>query len=118
MRKVYEDQDMTMVGYYQSLLESEGVITTVKNEYASLASGEIPFTQVYPELWVSDDADYQRSVELIRSVRDSQVGGDGLSSPVSYKRSPKMLLILWPGMLIVILLLVFVLSSVIQALLQ
>jgi hypothetical protein len=117
MRKVYEDQDMTMVGYYQSLLEAEGVKTSVKNEYASLATGEIPFTQVYPELWVNDDADYQRSVDLIRTVRASQAE-DQERRPVSYKRSARMQLILWPGMLIIILLLVFVVSSIIQALLQ
>ncbi|MEO1856740.1 MAG: DUF2007 domain-containing protein [Rubritalea sp.] len=116
MRKVYEDQDMTMVGYYQSLLEDEGIQTLVKNEYASLATGEIPFTQVYPELWVTDEADYERSVDLIRSVRDSQIDGEEEKASVGYKRSVRMQLILWPGMLMVLLLLVFVLSSVIEAL--
>ena len=117
MRKVYEDQDMTMVGYYQSLLEGEGVKTVVKNEYASLATGEIPFTQVYPELWVSDDADYERSVELIRSVRDSKATEEEVRRPISYKRSAGMQLVLWLGTLLIILMLLYAASSIIQALL-
>jgi len=121
MRKVYEDQDMTMVGYYQSLLEGENIKTMVKNEYAALATGEIPFTQVYPELWVSDDADYERSVELIRSIRDSQVVEEeeenDVRRPISYKRSPGMQLVLWFGTLLIILMLLYAASSIIQALL-
>ena len=118
MCKVYEDQDMTMVGYYQSLLEEDGVKTMVKNEYAALATGEIPFTQVYPELWVSDDADYERSVELIRSLRDGKiVEEEEVRRPISYKRSAGMQLVLWLGTLLIILMLLYAASSIIQALL-
>lgn len=76
MRKVYEDQDMTMVGYYQSVLEEEGIETSIKNEYAQMAMGEVPFTQVYPELWVSNDAHYAKAVKTIKSLRDNAVVGD------------------------------------------
>lgn len=131
MRKVYEDQDMTMVGYYQSLLEGEGIKTMVKNEYASLATGEIPFTQVYPELWVSDDADYESSVELIRSLRDSPVVEEQgeqqqdqeveheqeVKRPISYQRSPGVQLVLWFGTLFIILMLLYAANLIIQALL-
>jgi hypothetical protein len=86
MRKVYEDQDMTMVGFYQSLLEDEGIETLVKNEYAQLAMGEIPFTQVYPELWVSDDSRYQDAVELIQKVRGSRLEKSSVE-PEEYPRS-------------------------------
>lgn len=60
-----------MLGYYQSLLEEAEIKTLVKNEYSQLAMGEIPFTQVYPELWVIDSEDYERALGLIRAVRDS-----------------------------------------------
>jgi hypothetical protein len=31
-----------------------------RNEYLSVASREIPFTECYPELWILNDEDYPR----------------------------------------------------------
>lgn len=105
MRKVYEDQDMTMVGYYQTVLEEDGIATAIKNEYAQLAVGEVPFTQVYPELWVSNDYDYDAAVGLIRKLRDEQLNEE--CTPVNYQRSQGMQLVMWLGMLIVAAILVW-----------
>ncbi len=114
MRKVYEDQDMTMVGYYQTVLEEDCISTSVKNEYAQLATGEIPFTQVYPELWVTEDSDYERAVELIRKLRDEQPEEE--YTPVSYKRSKGMQLVMWSGTLIVLAALMWAFCSFVQML--
>lgn len=84
MRKVYEDQNMSMVGYYRSLLEEEGIETSVRNEFAHLAAGEIPFTQVYPELWVVSESDYDKAISLIKAMRDAT--GDGEGATVEYRR--------------------------------
>jgi len=70
MRKVYYDQDATMVNYYAELLEGEGLKVMVKNLEAQFAAGEVPFQTVYPEVWVMNDEDYDRAVELIREMRD------------------------------------------------
>ena len=103
MRKVYEDQDMTMVGYYQGLLEREGIATLVKNEYAQLAMGEVPFTQVYPELWVENEVDYKAAVELIRRVREDSENKEEVL--VNYRRSWPMQLVMWFGTFLVVLIL-------------
>lgn len=106
-----------MVGYYRTMLEEQGVRTLVKNEYAQLAAGEIPFTQVYPELWVSDDSDYTSAVELIRSLRESNAQSRAEEAETVYSRSSSMQMALWIGKLIVVLLLVCVASSIIKTLL-
>ncbi|MFC5050119.1 DUF2007 domain-containing protein [Rubritalea spongiae] len=112
MRKVYEDQDMTMVGYYRTVLEEDGIQTLVKNEYAQLAAGEVPFTQVYPEIWVQNDEDYERSVELIRSLRDEN--GDEERGAVNYKRPIGMQLVIWMGTFVVVALLVWAFCGFVQ----
>ena len=103
MRKVYEDKDMTMVSYYRALLEDEGIPTLVKNEYAQLAMGEVPFTQVYPELWVDNDIDYSAAVELIRSVRDDSANEKEVL--VNYRRSKSMQAVMWIGTVMIVLIL-------------
>lgn len=70
MRKIYEHADFTMVGYYQTVLEEAGILTLVKNVGASIGTGEIPFTEVYPELWVMEDAEYDRAESLLRALRE------------------------------------------------
>lgn len=66
MRKIYENIEFTRVGNFQSILESEGIGTHIKNLGASAAAGDIPFQQVFPELWVVDDTDYERALEVLR----------------------------------------------------
>ncbi|MFC4991128.1 DUF2007 domain-containing protein [Rubritalea tangerina] len=133
MRKVYEDQDMTMVGYYQSVLQEEGVETAVKNEYAQLAAGEVPFQQVYPELWVVNDEDYEPAVALIKQLREqdapevvvgevdepeeSSEGDDMLNDvPNRYKRSTGMQVVMWLGTMVVVFLLALSLCMLVESL--
>lgn len=56
-----------MVGYYESVLEGEGIATIVRNKHLT-ASGlsEIPIPEFFPALCVVDEADYPRAMEIIR----------------------------------------------------
>ena len=78
MRKIYEYIDHSRVGHYQSILESAGIRTHIKNVGATMGMGEIPFIQLFPELWVVDDSDYDRSLEILRPYHDHefQAGSD------------------------------------------
>ena len=71
MRKVFESSDSTRVGHYQSLLESDGIETFVKNLNQSSLMGEIPFAEVYPELWIVNDADHEQALSLLESYQRS-----------------------------------------------
>ncbi|MES2658981.1 MAG: DUF2007 domain-containing protein [Verrucomicrobiota bacterium] len=70
MRLVFENIDFTIVGHMGSLLESEGIPCEIRNAGAAGLAGEIPHTQVYPELWVLDKLDEPRAREIIRAYRD------------------------------------------------
>ena len=66
MIKVFENFDFSRVGQMQSLLESHGIKTFIKNQYASSVMGEVPFVEVVPELYVLAKEDLQRARELLQ----------------------------------------------------
>jgi len=68
MIKVFEDFDLTRVGHLQSVLAAAGIDTLLKNRFMSSVMGEIPFTEVLPELWVTDERDVARARQLIDAV--------------------------------------------------
>ncbi len=70
MKLVFDHIDFTVVGHLQGLLEAEGIRTEIRNEAGSGAAGELPFTQVYPELWILDNRDEARAKALIQGYRD------------------------------------------------
>lgn len=69
MRKIYEHIEFARVGHYQSILESNGIATLIKNTGASIGTGEIPFTETFPELWVVEDSEYDRAMELLEDYQ-------------------------------------------------
>lgn len=66
MHKVYENFDLSRVGRMQSLLESNGIATFVKNQYSSGALGEIPFVEICPQLYVLEAGDVERALALLQ----------------------------------------------------
>jgi hypothetical protein len=64
---VFEDFDFSRVGQMQSLLESHGIETFLRNQFGSSVMGEVPFVEVVPQLFVLKKKDVDRAVELLRS---------------------------------------------------
>ena len=75
MIKVFEDFDYMRVGQMQSLLESHGIRTFIRNQYGSSVMGEVPFVEVVPQLFVLEPGDLQRAVELLKPDLP-EAGGD------------------------------------------
>jgi ribosomal protein L40E len=69
MIKVFEDFDITIVGHYQSILEANGIETFMKNQFGTSGAGELPFVEVIPQLWVLNEADEKRALELIGEMQ-------------------------------------------------
>ena len=65
MIKVFENFDFSRVGQMQSLLESNGISTFIKNQYGSSVMGEVPFVEVVPQLFILEDKDLARARELL-----------------------------------------------------
>ena len=72
MIKVFEDFDITLVGHYQSVLESNDIATFMKNQFGTSGAGELPFVEVIPQLWILNAADDVRARALIKELHDPQ----------------------------------------------
>ena len=67
MKKVTSVDSLVTINHYKNLLESEGIPAFLKNEHLGSIVGEMPFQEAWPQLWVRNDLDYDRAVQLIDS---------------------------------------------------
>jgi hypothetical protein len=66
MYKVFESFDLSHVGQLQSMLESHGIRTFIKNQYASSVMGEVPFIEICPQLYVLKAHEVERALQLLQ----------------------------------------------------
>ena len=65
MKKLTTADSLVTISHYKNLLESEGIPAFVRNEHLGSIIGEMPFQEVWPELWIRNDLDYDRALELL-----------------------------------------------------
>lgn len=73
VRKVFEYPTPLEVGLFDSILQSNGIPTVIKNQNLSSLAGDVPYTTVFPELWVLDDNDYDVAVALLTDFRNERL---------------------------------------------
>lgn len=65
MEKLLSIDNKIQLYLFKSLLESEGIICFIKNEYPP-AAGELPPISAMSELWVADNNQYDKAMKLIQ----------------------------------------------------
>ena len=75
MRKVFTADNLVTVAHYRNVLESEGIRTEIRNQNLGGVVGEVPFTEVWPQLWVRP-LDAQRAREIIDELDAAPVDGE------------------------------------------
>lgn len=65
MKKVTSSDSIVIINHYKNILTSEGIEAFIRNEFLGSIVGEMPFQEVWPELWVRNDLDYDRALQLI-----------------------------------------------------
>ena len=65
MKKVTSVDSLITISHYKNILISEGIPAFLKNEHLGSIIGEMPFQEVWPELWVENDLDYDRALQLL-----------------------------------------------------
>lgn len=73
MKKVFTSESLVTVAHYRNLLQAEGIACEVRKENLGSVMGEIPFTELWPELWVKHDLDAARARELIAEAQSAPV---------------------------------------------
>lgn len=61
MRKVFSSPQYAEVGMLESFLEEEGIDCMIIDSSITTASGYIPITDPYNELWVMQDNNYEKA---------------------------------------------------------
>jgi hypothetical protein len=76
MKMVYSNENSFIVNNVKNLLESQGIKAFIKNEFAQGAVGEISAFDAWPEVWVTDECDFDSAMEMVTSVQSKQATVD------------------------------------------
>lgn len=68
MKRVYSNEDRMMAGYVQGILESHGIHCIMKNENLLGGMGELPPHEIWPEIWVTHEHEYERAERIIKDL--------------------------------------------------
>ena len=77
LSRVYSSPLLAMVYHVLNVLEINGITCSITNEYLASAVGELPPTECWPQLWVSDhDLDKAQQIvqELLTDEGSAQPG--------------------------------------------
>jgi|SRR5690554_760998 len=69
MRKVFTDVRLFVLIQLKEQLLEEGISCFVKNEMLAGGTGELPFTETWPELWIHNSADYEAAMVLVNAFK-------------------------------------------------
>ena len=68
MRKVYASDNTIILGHVRQVLENHAIGCIVRNDFLLGAAGEIPVNETWPEVWITDDRDFERARALVDAV--------------------------------------------------
>ena len=66
MKKLFVSQSLVEIEVLKELLEKVDILCTIKNQQGSSLAGEVPFVEVFPELWIVTDDDLDRAKEVLK----------------------------------------------------
>lgn len=69
MKLVYTHENITMVTHFQNVVEQAGIATVIKNQFSAGGAGDLAMGDVWPELWVLDDDQYNIASELVSQAQ-------------------------------------------------
>ncbi|WP_435235172.1 DUF2007 domain-containing protein [Psychromonas sp. PT13] len=78
MKLVYTNENHFLVSNIQNLIEAEQINTFIKNEFAQGAAGDISVFDAWPEVWVYDDADFERATNIVKLLESKANDADWL----------------------------------------
>ncbi len=67
MQKLFVSPMLVEIESLKDMLEQEGILCTIKNQQGSSLAGEVPFAEVFPELWVINDDDYPKAQDFLEN---------------------------------------------------
>ena len=71
MKRIYSEPSPIFIHQIKDLLEKKGIQAIVKNEMLSGGIGELPPTEVWPELWVVNNEDKSPAKRIVECFLNS-----------------------------------------------
>lgn len=68
MKLLYTRENRYLVNNIQNIIENNGISTLLKNEFAGGAVGDLVPHESWLELWLINDADYDKAMQLINDT--------------------------------------------------
>jgi hypothetical protein len=65
MKKLTTADSIVTINHYRNILEAEGIACEIRNQHLGSIVGEMPFAEVWPQLWVRNDLDFDRARQLL-----------------------------------------------------
>ena len=68
MKKLYTHENRMIIFNLKNVLEGEGIQSVVMNEYSSGGAGDLATFDTWPEIWVEDDAQFERAEVILDQI--------------------------------------------------
>ena len=88
MKLVYSNENLFLVHNVKNLIEAQAINTFLKNEFAQGAVGELSAFDSWPEVWIINDSDFDRAVEIVKLSQSSNNAADWICKNCSEKNDP------------------------------
>ncbi|RMF93667.1 MAG: DUF2007 domain-containing protein [Candidatus Schekmanbacteria bacterium] len=72
MKKVYSSPNFSLAALFKGILEENGIACIMKNEHIANLGGEVPTNECWPEVWVLNDEDFDKAVEIISKQKQDR----------------------------------------------
>jgi len=76
MKLIYTHENRFIVNNMKNIVENARIDTLFKNEYIAGAAGDLAPLDTWLELWVENDEDYEKAIELIKDVNSKSISDD------------------------------------------
>lgn len=95
MRRIYSAATLPDAHLIVGLLGQAGIPARVFNENAQGGVGEIPFVHAWPEVWVEDERDAGRALEVIRDFDRNKGTDRQVACPGCGEQNPENFEVCW-----------------------
>lgn len=69
MKRIYSAPVLAMVENVKNVLQLNGIMSAITNQYLSAGAGELPPIETWPQLWVAE-GDAERASEIIDAAKE------------------------------------------------
>ena len=88
MQRVFTAAILLEAHLVQQMFEAESIRAAVFNENAHGAAGELPITEVWPEVWIKDDRHCAEARSIIERYETTSSGETGAPCAQCGERNP------------------------------